>query len=159
MATGTFFAALGYKFYVKAGTTASTAPTSSSGMTEVLSLENAGINISTDTTDVLDYGSSLGFKSSVVTGQNYEIPMTMNLDLRDAGYKALRDAAQKASTGVTVEWYRESPEMTSTGDPEKCAGVAWVTNFSEDIQAGNVAKVSFTLKGYGEPKWTAETDA
>lgn len=159
MATGAFFTALGYRFYVKLGTTASTAPTSSSGMTEVLSLENAGINISTDTTDVLDYGSTLGYKASVVTGQSYEIPMSMNLDLRDAGYKLLREAAQEAAAGTTVEWYRESPEMTTTGDPEKTSGVAWVTNFQEQIQAGNVAKVSFTLRGYGEPQWTAETDA
>lgn len=159
MTVGAFFTALGYRFYVKAGTTASSTPTASTGMTEVLSLENAGISISTDTTDVLDYGSSLGFKSSIVTGQNYEIPMSMNLDLRDAGYQLLRSAAQNAASGVTVEWYRESPEMTSSGNPEKTAGVAWVTNFQEQIQAGDVAKVSFTLKGIGAPSWTAETDA
>lgn len=159
MATGAFFTALGYRFYVKLGTTASTAPTASTGMTEVLSLENAGINISTDTTDVLDYGSTMGFKASVVTGQSYELPVSMNLDLRDAGYKLLRQAAQEAATGTTVEWYRESPEMTSTGSPEKASGVAWVTNFQEQIQAGNVAKVSFSLRGYGQPSWTAETDA
>lgn len=158
MATGAFFTALGYRFWVKAGTTASSAPTASTGMTEVLSLDNAGINISTDTTDVLDYGSTLGFKASVVTGQSYEIPMSMNLDLNDAGYAVLRNAAQNAASGVTVEWYRESPEMTSTGAPEKTAGVAWVTNFQEQIQAGNVAKVSFTLAGYGSPTWTAETN-
>lgn len=159
MATGAFFTALGYRFWVKLGTTASTAPTASTGMTEVLSMENAGINISTDTTDVLDYGSTLGFKASVVTGQSYEVPVSMNLDLRDAGYKLLRQAAQEASTGTTVEWYRESPEMTATGNPEKASGVGWITNFQEQVQAGNVAKVSFTIKGYGSPTWTAETDA
>jgi hypothetical protein len=158
MATGSFFAALGYKFYVKAGTTASTAPTSSSGMTEVLSLTNAGIQGASDTTDVLDYGSTQGFKASLVTGQSYTIPCTMNLSLNDAGYLVLKNAALNAATGVTVEWYRESPEMTATGDPEKHAGVAFVTDFSEDIQAGNVSQVSFTLTGYGAYVFTAETN-
>ena len=154
-----YFNALGYRFYVKAGTTSSSAPTSSTGMDEVLSLVNAGIQGQTDTQEVLDYGSSLGFKQQVATQQSYTIPMQMNLDLRDAGYKTLRQAALDAPTGVTVQWYRESPEMTSSGNPEKCAGVAWVTNFQEDIQAGNVAKVSFTLTGTGTLSWTAETDA
>lgn len=154
-----YFNALGYRFYVKAGTTSSTAPTSSTGMDEVLNLSNAGIQAQSDTQDVLDYGSTFGFKSSLVTQQSYSIPITMNLDLRDAGYKTLRQASLDSTTGVTVQWYRESPEMTSAGNPEKCAGVAQVTNFQEDIQAGNVAKVSFTLNGYGAYTWTAETDA
>lgn len=154
-----FFTALNYKFYVKAGTTSSTVPTASSGLTEVLNLTNAGIQGQSDTQDVLDYSSALGFKKSLVTGQSYTIPMTMNLDLNDAGYKILRDAADKAATGVTVEWLRESPEMSATGNPETCAGVAFVTGFQEAIAAGNVATVSFTLSGYGGYTWTAETNA
>lgn len=153
-----YFNALGYRFWVKAGTTSSTAPTASSGMTEVLSLTNAGMQGQSDTQEVLDYGSSFGFKKKVVTQQSYSIPMSLNLDLRDAGYKAIRDAWMKGATGVTLEWYRESPEMSSAGDPEKCAGVAWVTNFQEDIQAGNIAKITFTLDGTGDTTWTAETD-
>jgi hypothetical protein len=149
---------LAYKFYVKKGTTASTVPTSDSGLTEVLSLTNAGIQGTSQTQDVLDYGSTLGFSAAIVTSQNYSIPCTMNLDLRDAGYQELKDAALKAATGVTVQWYRESPEMTVAGDPEKHAGVAFVTDFSEDITAGNIAQVSFTLSGYGAYTWLAETD-
>lgn len=159
MATGNYFNALGYRLWVKLGTTASTAPTASTGMTEVLSLENAGIQGQSNTQDVLDYGSSLGYTAAIVLSQSYSIPCSMNLDLRDAGYKLLREAARDAAAGVTVEWYRESPEMTATGAPEKNAGVAFVTDFSEDIQAGNIAKVSFTLTGYGAPTWTAENDA
>lgn len=158
MATGAFFAALGYRFWVKASTTASAVPTASTGMTEVLSLQNAGIQGSSDTTEVIDYGSSQGFKAALVTGQSYTIPCTMNLDLNDAGYAVLKQAALDAATGVTVQWYRESPEMSATGSPEKHAGVAFVTDFSEDIQAGNVAQVSFTLTGYGAYSWTAETN-
>lgn len=159
MATGAFFNALNYRFWVKAGTTASSAPTASTTMTEVLSLTNAGIQGSTDTTDVLDYGSPQGYKASLVTGQSYTIPMSMNLDLNDAGYAILKQASMDAATGVTVQWYRESPEMSATGNPEKHAGVAFVTDLSEDIQAGNVATISFTLSGYGAYTWTAETNA
>lgn len=158
MATGAFFAALGYRFWVKEGTTASTAPTTSTGMTEVLSLTNAGIQGKSDIADVIDYGSPKGYKAKLVTGQSYSLPMSMNLDLRDAGYQLLKDAAMNSGAGVTVQWYRESPEMTSVGDPEKHAGVAFVADFSEEIQSGNVAKVSFTLEGYGPYTFTAETD-
>jgi hypothetical protein len=159
VATGAFFNALGYRFYVKKGTTASTVPTSASGLVEVLSLTNSGIQGASQTQEVVDYGSTLGFSAALVTSQNYTIPCTMNLDLRDAGYKELKDAALGAATGVTVQWYRESPEMTAAGDPEKHAGVAFVTDFSEDITAGNIAQVSFTLTGYGAYTWVAETDA
>lgn len=159
MATGAFFNSLGYRFWVKAGTTASTNPTASTGMTEVLSLTEAGIQGSTQTQDVLDYGSSLGFTASIVQQQSYSIPMQMNLNLNDAGYAVLKNAALNAATGVTVEWYRESPEMSTTGNPEYHSGVAWVTDFSESIAAGNVASVTFTLTGYGAYTWSAETNA
>ncbi len=159
MTTGAFFNALGYKFFVKAGTTASTAPTSSSGMTEVLSLTNAGIQTTSTTQDVLDYASTLGFTKTLVTQQSYSIPMELNLNLNDPGYKALKTASLGAATGATVEWYRESPEMSATGSPEYHSGVAFVTDFSEDIQAGNVARVTFTLTGYGALTHVAETDA
>jgi hypothetical protein len=159
MATGAFFNALNYRFYVKAGTTASAIPTVSTGMTEVLSLTNAGIQTQSDTTDVLDYGSPQGYKASIVTGASYNIPMEMNLDLNDAGYAILKQASMDAASGVTVQWYRESPEMSAAGNPEKHAGVAFVTNLSENVQAGSVAKISFTLSGYGAYSWTAETNA
>ena len=83
-------------------------------------------------------------QAKLVTSQSYSIPMAMNLDLRDAGYQLLKNASLNSASGVTVEWYRESPEMTATGNPEKHAGVAFVSDFSEEIQSGSVAKVSFT---------------
>ena len=159
MATGAFFNSLGYRFYVKAGTTASTYPTASTGMTEVLSLTEAGIQGTTQTQDVLDYNSTLGFTASIVQQQSYTIPMTMNVNLIDQGYSILKTAALNAATGATVEWYRESPEMSSTGSPEYHSGVAWVTDFSESIAAGNVAQITFTLTGYGSYHWVAETNA
>lgn len=159
MATGAFYNSLGYRFWVKLGTTASTAPTASTGMTEVLSLTNVGIQGSSTTQDVIDYQSTLGFSASLVTQQQYSIPCTMNCNLNDAGYAILKQAFEEAATGTTVEWYRESPEMSTTGDPEKHGGVAFVTDLSESIEAGNVAQITFTLSGYGAYNWTAETNA
>lgn len=158
MATGAFFNSLGYKLFLKLGTTSSTNPTTSTGMTELLSVTEAGISGSTQTQDVLDYGSTLGFTASVVQQQSYSIPVTVNISLNDGGYKLLKQAALEAASGTTVEWFRESPEMTSTGSPEYHSGVAWVTDFSEQIAAGNVAQATFTLTGYGAYSWSAETN-
>lgn len=153
-----YYAALGYKLYVKAGTTSSTNPTASTGMTLVGNLSDAPVQGSSDTQDVIDYGSTQGFKKALVTGQSYTVPCTMNLDLNDAGYAILKDAAMNATT-KTVEWFRESPEMSSTGNPEYHSGVAFVTDFQESIAAGSVATVTFTLTGYGAYSWVAETNA
>lgn len=160
MATGAFFAALGYKLYVKLGTSASPTPTTSTGMTRVYSLDNSGIQAQSDTTDVIDYDSEQGFKASLITGQSYTIPCSMNLSVTDAGYKLLKQAALEAASGTLVEWYRETPVTDDSGDlPEVHAGLAQVGSFSEDIQAGNVAKVTFDLIGFGAYDWTAQDAA
>lgn len=154
-----YFNALGYRFWVKRGTTSSTAPTTTTGLIEVLSLTDSPIQGSSQSQEVLDYGSTLGFTQQIVTRASYQIPCQMNLDLRDAGYKELKQAFLDAANGVTVQWYRQSPEMTASGEPETHAGVAFVTDFQEQITAGNVATVSFSLQGLGAPTWVAETDA
>lgn len=157
MATGSFFAALGYALYVKLGTTSSTTPTSSTGMTRVYSLDNSGIQGTSDSTQVIDYDSEQGFAANLITGQSYTIPCSMNLDVTDAGYKILKQAALEAASGTLVQWYRETPVTDDSGDdPEVHAGLAQVGSFSEDIQAGNIAKVSFDLIGYGAYDWTAQ---
>lgn len=157
MTTGAYFAAFSYRFWVKEGTTASVAPTSSTGMTEVLSLTNAGIQGASETEQVVDYGSTRGFSSAIVTGQSYTIPCTMNLDLNSEGYQILKECALNATT-KTVEWYRESPVFSEGGTPEIHAGVAFVTDFSEQIEAGSIAQVTFTLSGYGAYEWDPEVE-
>lgn len=150
MATGRFFAALGYKTFVKLGTSASTIPTTSTGMTRILSLDNTGIQGTSESTSVLDYDSEFGFQNNLITSQSYSLPCSMNLDVSDPGYELLKIASQKAASGVLLEWYRETPVTDgSTSNPEVHAGLAQVGDFSEDITAGNIAKVSFTLNGYG----------
>ena len=157
MATGAFFAALGFKLFLQLGTSASTIPASSTGMTRVYSLDNTGIQAQSDSQDVLDYDSEQGFKASLITGQSYTIPCSMNLSVTDAGYKILKQAALEAASGTLVRWYRETPVTDDSGDdPEVHAGLAQVGSFSEDITAGNIAKVSFDLIGYGAYDWTAQ---
>jgi hypothetical protein len=154
MATGSFFAALGYKLYVKLGSTASTAPTTSAGMTRILSLDNTGIQGTSESTSVVDYDSEQGFQSNLITSQSYSIPCSMNLDVTDAGYEILKKAAIKAADGTLLEWYRETPVTDASGDDSEVhAGLAQIGDFSEDIVAGNISKVSFTLTGYGAYKF------
>lgn len=150
MATGSFFAALGYKLYVKLGTSASSIPTTSAGMTRILSLDNTGIQGTSESTSVIDYDSEQGFQSNLITSQSYSIPCSMNLDVTDGGYEILKKAAIKAADGTLLEWYRETPVTDNSGDDSEVhAGLAQIGDFSEDIVAGNIARVSFTLTGYG----------
>lgn len=162
-----FYAAFGYKVYVKEGDACSTPPTESTGMTEVKNLTNFAIQTSSDTEDVKTYDDSAGgWAANVVTGQSYSVDCTLNIDMLDAGYLLLKKASLEAATGTTVQWFRESP--TPAGDcatgaeyatAETHAGVAYVSDFSEDIQAGNVAAVTFTLNGLQNPVWTKATSA
>jgi hypothetical protein len=150
MSVGSFFAALGYKLFVKLGTSASSIPTTSAGMTRILSLDNTGIQGTSESTSVVDYDSVQGFQSNLITSQSYSIPCSMNLDVTDAGYEILKKAAIQAASGVILEWYRETPVTDASGDnPEVHSGLAQIGDFSEDIVAGNISKVSFTLTGYG----------
>jgi predicted RecA/RadA family phage recombinase len=154
MSVGSFFAALGYKLYVKLGTTASTIPTTSAGMTRILSLDNTGIQGTSESTSVVDYDSEQGFQSNLITSQSYSIPASMNLDVTDSGYEILKKAAINAASGAVLEWYRETPVTDASGDnPEVHAGLAQLGDFSEDIVAGGVAKVTFTFTGYGAYKF------
>lgn len=150
---GTYFAALDLRFWVKLGTTASTAPTAATGMTEILSLTNTSISVSSDTQEVLDYATDFGFKSQIVTGNSYTINCALNLDPTSTGYMILKRAAQTSADNVAVEWYRELPLVgTGNDNPQVDAGVAFVSNWSESLEAGSIASVSFDLVGYGAPK-------
>jgi hypothetical protein len=122
-------------------------------MTEVLSLTNSSISVSSDTQTVLDYSTDFGFSSQLVTGNSYTISCALNLDPTSEGYKTLKRAAQTSANNVAVEWYRELPLVGSNNDnPQVDAGVAFVSNWSESLEAGSVATCSFDLLGYGAPK-------
>ena len=151
--TGTFFASIDVRFWVKPGTTASAAPTTSSTMTEVLSLSNASVQGSTDSQQVQDYSTGFGFKRQLVTGNAYTIACQLNLDPTSDGYKTLKRAWKRSALGETVQWYRQLPLVgAGNTDPQTDAGVAFVSNWQEDLQSGGVATCSFELTGDGEPK-------
>lgn len=154
-----FMSSVGYRLWMADATSADAAhPSSSTGLTEILNLTNAGIEGSTDTQEVIDYSSTGGFKKAVAVSQGYSIPMSMNLDTVDAGYKLLKDAALDAPTGQYVKWYRESPDPgASVATVEKHAGIGQIIDFSESIEAGGIATVSFTLQGYGAYTYTEAT--
>jgi len=245
-----FFAAFGYKTYMKKGNSSTAIPVSSTGLTEIKNLSNAAIQSSSDSQDVITYDTSnLGWKASLVTGNSYTVDCTLNIDVKDPGYILLKEASRDSATGVMVAWYRETPltaavgtagpvsgltitsgstgitatgaaltgkattssgtgtgltvdvtltggvvtgvsvnaagtgylpgdtvtiakadlagaatdvtfvvaSVTGTGTAEKHAGLASVTNFSESIEAGSIASVSFTLQGYGAYQFTAAT--
>lgn len=145
-----FFVAYDYRLWVKLGTTASSIPTSRSTMTEVINLDNSNLDVSSDSTTAIDYSSEVGFAKNLVTGNSYSLPFSMNLDITSTGYKLFERAAKNSASGVCLQIWRESPITDgSSDDPEILAGVVQVSGFTEDITAGNVAKVSGTMLGYG----------
>jgi hypothetical protein len=150
-----YFTSLDYELYVGLGTTASSAPTSSSGLTQVLSLTNASIDGSTDSTDApLDYASEYGWKNPLMTNIGWSVPASMNLALGDTGYKLLKQAWLGGAAGTALRFYRVSPVKDGSGDnAEVHSGVCFVEGFQESIQAGDVATVSFTFRGYGSLLW------
>jgi plastocyanin len=154
-----FMSAIGYRLWLANATSANdTHPTTSTGLSEILNLTNAGIEGTTETETVVDYATTGGFQKAVATSQSYSIPMSMNLDTVDAGYAVLKQAALDAPTGQYVKWYRESPDPgASVTTVEKHAGIGIITDFSESIEAGGIATVSFTLQGYGAYTYTAAT--
>ncbi|MEB3209599.1 MAG: hypothetical protein VKK63_11900, partial [Synechococcus sp.] len=68
-------------------------------MTRILSLDNAGIQGTSESTSVVDYDSEQGFQSNLITSQSYSVPCSMNLDVTDSGYDILKQAAIKAADG------------------------------------------------------------
>ena len=162
-----FYAAFGYKTFLKEGDACSTPPSDKTGMTEVKNLTNFALQTTSDSEEVKTYDdSAYGWSANIVTGQSYSVDCTLNIDMLDPGYLLLKKASLEAAQGTTVEWYRESPKTAGdceTGaaidQVETHAGVAYVTDFSEDIQAGNVAAVSFTLAGLQAFVWTQATTA
>jgi hypothetical protein len=145
-----FFVAYDYRLWVKLGTTASAIPTSRSTMTEIINIDNVGVTSNSDTVNAIDYASEAGFAKQLVSGNSWSMPFGMNMDITSAGYKLMERAFLESANGACLQIWRESPVTDgSSDDPEILAAVVQVSGLSEDIVAGNVAKVSGTLNGYG----------
>ena len=149
---GTYFAAVGIRFWVKGGTVASTPPTSTAGMVEVLSVTDSSISNNNTSQRVNDYGGQLGYGKSLVTESGYSLPCNLNLDPNSEGYKILRRAAMNAASGQTLEFFRQLPVVAGTDAIGQCdAGVAIVQQFQESLATNTVATISFSLEGQGAP--------
>lgn len=152
MPTGNYFVSIGVRFWVKAGTVASTPPTSTAGMVEVLSVTDSSISNTNTSQRVNDYGGELGYGKTLVTESGYSLPCNLNLDPNSEGYKVLRRAGMAAAKGVTLEWFRQLPVVAGTDAIGQCdAGVAIVQQFPESLATNTVATISFTLEGQGAP--------
>jgi hypothetical protein len=103
-------------------------------------------NIATTTS-----GSGTGLLVDMVIGAGGTctsmIPDASNLGTGYAIGDTITVAAVDATTSTTVTSIVQA--ITGTGTKERHGGVAFVTNFSESIQAGSVASCTFQLSGYG----------
>ncbi len=152
-----FTQAFGYQLYIADATSATdTHPTTSTGLKELLNCTDSGIHIKSKTVEVVDYSSSGGFAKSLVTGQSYELQVSVNIDPADEGYQLLKEASKNAVEGAYIKWYRLSPLAGGT-TREAHAGIASVQDFKESIQAGGIAACTFTLAGYDGFTYTAAT--
>ena len=154
MATGAFHVAYNYELYVGLGSSASSIPTSSTGLTRVFSLSDASIKGKSETIDATDYETGAGGKRKLINEIEYELPAEMNISLADAGYHIMHRAWLQGASGTLLRFYRVTPVYDgSTDDPETYAGLVSVADFDKDEAAGKVATVKFTMQGYGLPIW------
>jgi hypothetical protein len=152
MITGVYKAALELRLFLKLGTTASSAPVSTTGMTEILSLSDASLQTTSETQTATDYQTPFGYGNLLVTGKSWTMPLQLNLDVTSEGYKLLRRADTGAPGGTTVQLWRELPLFGSSNtDPQVETGVAFVGGYQETMARGNIMTISFTLNGYGPP--------
>jgi hypothetical protein len=157
MATGAFHISYDVQLWVALGTTSSTTPTSTTGLTRIFSLSDASVKGTSQKTGAIDYETGIGGRKDLITEIGYSIPCTLNISLADAGYHILKQAWLEGAQGTTLEWYRISPVKDgSDDDPEIHAGVAFVEGFDENVRAGEIATVSFTLAGFGGLTWTKQ---
>jgi hypothetical protein len=151
MATGAFHVAYNYELYVGIGSTASSIPTSSSGLTRVYSLSNASIKGKSDTIDATDYETGLGGKRKLINEVEYA---EMNISLADPGYHIMHRAWLQGASGTLLRFFRKTPVFDgSTDNPETYAGLVSVADFDKDEESGKIATVKFTMQGYGMPIW------
>ncbi len=111
-----FFTATGYRTFIGRGNSASTIPVSSSGLTEIKNLSNAGIQASSQTQEVTTYDTqNLGWNVALTTSQTYSVDCTLNIDTKDAGYKLLKELSRDSATGAMARWYRQTPLNANVG--------------------------------------------
>jgi len=146
-----FLVGAGDKVSVKVSAIAGNVTTpAAGGATRLLGGTQAGFNISADQTDSKVFEDALGYAFGVVTGQSWDVPWTANLLSSDAGHDIVKAAAVGAvggaKVGITVEVKDSAGTVIST-----LAGVALVTNYSEDYPSDGILTYNCTFTGYGTP--------
>jgi len=152
--TGSYFVSYDFELHVALGTTASTTPTSTAGLTRIFSLSDASVKGASQKTGAIDYETGIGGRKDLITEISYNLPCQLNVSVADAGYKLLKQAWLEGAQGTALRWYRITPVKDGSGQsPEVHAGVAFVEGFDENVRAGEIATVSFTLAGFGGLTW------
>ena len=159
MASGEYFLSFDYELWIAEVDlrTNPSIPTNTTGLTKVFNLTNASLSGSSNRQAVLDYDSDPGADKQAVTSTSYQLPAEINLSPADPAYQLLKDAWINGTSGAGISWYKVTPVKDGSGDlPEKHAGLATVSSFSEAAGVGGVAKVTFNCDGYGALTWTPQ---
>lgn len=111
-----FFTATGYRTFIGRGNSASTIPTSSSGLIEIANLSDASIQAASQTQDVVTYSTqNLGWAVSLTTQQSYTVNCTLNIETTDPGYILLKELSRDSATGAMAKWFRQTPTAANIG--------------------------------------------
>ena len=154
MATGAYSVAFNEAVYFAVGTSASSIPTSSAGLTKMTSLFDASMKgTSEKTANIIDFDSTLGFGAQLIKTAAYTLPMSMNLDPAAGAYRLLKSAWSGGPGGSVIRWFRQSPAVggTASVNGEINRGLGVIEGFDEARKAGEVITVNFSLVGYGAP--------
>lgn len=157
MASGEYLINFDHELYIELGTTSSSVPTSTSGMTQVFNLTDASLTGASTKISVLDYDSDPTSAREAITQQSYSMPIVLNLSPGDEAYRILQEAYQTAITGgAAIKWYRKTAKIagsTAADDAEIRAGIATVDGFTESKAVGGVATITLNTAGFGNNVW------
>jgi hypothetical protein len=95
----------------------------------------SGTGLQVDLTIAADGTASVAVPEATAKGTGYAIGDTITI------------AAATATTSGSVSMIVQA--ISGIGTKERHSGLAFVTNFNEDIQAGSIAACTFQLSGYG----------
>lgn len=157
MPSGEYLINFDHELYIELGTTSSSVPTSTSGMTQVFNLTDASMTGASQKISVLDYDSDPTSAREAITQQSYSMPIVLNLSPGDEAYRILQEAYQTAITGgAAIRFYRKTAKIagsTAADDAEVRAGIATVDGFNESKAVGGVATITLNTSGFGNNVW------
>lgn len=141
---------------VAAGITAipATATADYIGLLRVKAGTQTSLTNNTNSTDTQVFEDDLGYDSSVVTSQNWEIPWTANFMPDDPAFSRIRYASDNAVKGSLLYVRLESPAPTGYTTGEVTDGIVTVQSLTRDFPADGIVTYNCTFAGQGAPKYT-----